>query len=390
MILNDWFSQFLQNSSSLLDSIKNFFEPPQSKKDYYTVGKIMISKKLVVAVFVIVSVLSAVYLLMVVPEKIMGYYSNQDDNKIYTKYYNSRSLKKYSGEARVVSKKSKAKYVGEISEGVANGKGYLYSKLGNVLYNGDFENNQYSGDGTLYYEDGGIKYIGSFRDNNFNGLGALYDEKGRLFYQGEFVDGQKNGKGALFNNFGTQIFDGTFLNDKPSLEQYLDKGVNSLSGVFLEDGVLYNLNQKMCIIYKDLGVMVVVEGDRESLSNSQVVDKIYILDNKYFLNEPKLKRVELDKKFAQLHGVKQYAGYTRVLFYEMSLIDYLRKIDVNLFSDLSRYNFDSQYTDVLQSQKFKSDDKIYVQSYEIDDLAYSYYFNDKDSEYVFYSVERVS
>ena len=115
-----------------------------------------------------------------------------------------------------------------------------------------------------------------------------------------------------------------------------------------------------------------------------------ILNNSYFSNEPKLERNKLDKKMSEMKGIKKYTGYTRVLFNEMSAIDYLRKIDESLYTNFSKYDFSGQFSDVFEAKSGKTNDKIYVQAYEADDLEYIFYFNDKNEPYIFYSIERAS
>ena len=145
--------------SSITDYIADLFEKPTNLDEYYTVGKIMISKKIVKLIFIILAIISTIYLIIILPEKIEEYFSNKDSNRIYTKYYTSRSLKSYEGVAKIISKKNEAKYIGEISGGSANGKGVLYDKHSKLLYNGDFVLNEYSGEGILYYSDGYAQYI---------------------------------------------------------------------------------------------------------------------------------------------------------------------------------------------------------------------------------------
>ena len=358
--------------------------------DYYTIGKTMISKKIIHFIFIVLSVLAAIYLIFTVPAKISQYYSNKEDNKIYTKYYNSRSLKKYSGVATVLSKKSQARYVGELVEGVAQGKGTLYDKKSRVLYNGNFIKNEYTGEGTLYYKDGYPEYFGLFQNNLFHGLGKLYYDNHKLNYEGNFINGLKNGEGILYNKYGLEIFKGIFIDDKPSIEKYLNMKSSLLKDVFLETGIIYSNNIITCVVYENLGVMVALNNQNDSLDNESTVERVYILNNKYFLDEPKIKKKELDTKIDKINGIKSCTGYTQVLFCEMSAIDYLRSLDNDLYQNFSEYNFSRKYSDVLESDIDKSKDKIYVQSYNINDLEYTFYFATQDGEYVFYSIERLN
>ncbi len=370
--------------------VKNFLKPPTSLNGYYTVGKFMVAKKLVKAIFLVLSILSAVYLILVLPEKIDGWLSNKGSNKIYTKYCTSRALKKYSGVAKVMSKKSKAQYVGDIVNGVANGKGTLFDKNGNIVYYGDFVNNEYFGEGNLYHKNGNIKYIGILQNNKYNGLGKLYYENGKINYDGEFVQDLKSGKGTLYNDVGGEIFKGDFFNDKPAIDTFIGGKIKDVRSSFLENEIMYTYNDEVCLIYKNLGVMVFSENKNNSFNDEGIIDKIYILDNKYFGDGPRLERDLLDKMYDKLEGIKKYTGYTRVQFPEMSVLDYLKKSGEIDFENLPNYEFENTYTDILEVKNCNSNDKLYVQSYEYNNLEYTFYFNYKDEKYVFYSIERLN
>lgn len=370
--------------------IKNFLTPPTSLNGYYTIGKFMIAKKLVKVVFLILSILSAIYLIVVLPEKIDSWLSNKGSNKIYTKYCTSRSLKKYSGFAKVMSKKSKAQYIGDVVNGVAKGKGTLYDKNGKVVYYGDFVNNEYFGKGNLYYKNGKVKYVGALQNNKYNGSGKLYCDNGKINYDGGFIQNLKSGKGTLYNDVGNEIFEGNFFNDKPAIETFIGRKIGNVKKSFLENEILYTYNNAVCLIYKNLGVMLFSENKDNSLNNEGVINKIYILDNKYFFDGPKLKRDELDKMYDNLKGVKAYTGYTKVLFSEMSVLDYLKKSGAVGCENLPDYGFENKYEDVWETKNYNSNDKLYMQSYEYNNLEYTFYFNYKDEKYIFYSIERLS
>ena len=390
MDFKEFGSKLQELASSLCDYIKNLFVPPKSIKEYYNIGSLSISKKLFQMIFYCLVIISVVYLASVVPELISQRLENFESNKIYTKYYNSRALSSYSGLARVISKKNDAKYVGELSEGVATGKGRLYGKNGKLLYDGDFVNNEYSGKGTLYYDDEEkVKYAGDFESNKFEGEGKLYYENGQINYEGAFIAGLKNGEGILFNKLGREIFKGSFSNDHPCIESYLGQEPAALKESFLENGLIYSYDAKTCVIYKSLGVMACLNRLSNSVSNDGVVEQIYILNNEYFNNIGKLNRRELDKVIDNLHGVKDYTGYTRVLFNEMSAIDYLRVNDEDRYKNFSEYEFSNNYQDVFEAVDETSSDKMYVQSYNFNGLRYCFYFSDRDEEYTFYSIERL-
>lgn len=377
-------------SSPLFDYIKNLFVPPKSIKEYYNIGSFSISKKLFKVIFYCLVIISVVYVVSVVPELMSQRIENFGSNKIYTKYYSSRALRSYSGIARVLSKKNDAKYVGELREGVATGKGRLYGENGKLLYDGNFVNNEYSGKGTLYYNDEEkVEYTGDFASNKFEGEGKLYYENGQINYEGAFIAGLKNGEGVLFNKLGRKIFKGSFSDDHPCIESYLGQEPAVLKESFLEDSLIYSYDLKTCVIYKSLGVMTCLNNLSNSVSNDGVVEQIYILNNEYFKNIDKLSRKELDKVIDNLRGVKDYTGYTRVLFNEMSAIDYLRSSNEDNYKNFSEYKFSNNYEDVFEAVDEKSSDKMYVQSYNFNGLRYCFYFCDRDEEYAFYSIERL-
>ena len=380
-----------QFASSFTLSIRGFIKP-KSIRDYYTIGKFMISKNLARLILLVVTIIAAIYLMIVLPERIRTTVDNRNINKIYTKYNSSRSLKKYEGTIRVISKKNDAEYVGGVANGCANGQGILRDTHGNLVYDGEFVNNQYEGEGILYYPGTGkTKYVGKFQSNKFNEEGKNYDEEGNIIYAGDYVSGYKDGNGTLYGELGIPIFSGIFTLDRPNIETAIGKNISQINNQFLEEGVTYTYKDSISKIYEELGVMIIAEHHgRQSLDSGAIIDQIYILSNRYFQNIPKDDRNTLDKEISKLGGVKKYAGYTKVLFPEMSAIDHIRKSGRNELSELSTYQFNKEYLNILESQDYRSEDKLYVQSYEYNNLLYTFYFNNRDDKsYIFYSVGRL-
>lgn len=86
------------------------------------------------------------------------------------------------------------KYLGEVSEWVANGTGELTDREGNI-YKGIFDYGYLSGEGERIGADGSY-YKGGFNYNQFDGQGKLINPD-KSTYEGEFSYGQFYGEGVL-------------------------------------------------------------------------------------------------------------------------------------------------------------------------------------------------
>ncbi|UJF34099.1 MORN repeat-containing protein [Paenibacillus hexagrammi] len=177
-----------------------------SLKNYVLIGSYYISKRLIL--FVVLAILVLIYFVFINPPAIV----NKWLHRVPVLQENTSKLSAFSGSAKVVSAdaNTKARYVGDVVDGLYAGKGKLYNAAGNLVYEGDFDKGQKSGNGTLYDDQGSMLYKGAFAGDTFNGAGTLYTDKQKVLYIGEFQNGKYGGAGKLFADNGDIVYDGAF------------------------------------------------------------------------------------------------------------------------------------------------------------------------------------
>ncbi|MBQ7840676.1 MAG: hypothetical protein IJ390_09385 [Lachnospiraceae bacterium] len=202
-----------------------FHIAPKSGQDYYTVGKLLIAKKLVAAVIVGACILVFAYFNFIAEpvEQPVTTTTGIVTNVYFD--YDDMDLAEYTGKANIRATNGSVVYTGDIVNGMCTGTGTLYNQSSVLVYQGEFAENEYSGSGTLYYPDGTVRYEGTFAENDFDGEGILYYSSGQIEYKGEFSKGFYNGKGVSYAENGSLIYEGSYLN-----------------GQYHENGVLYHEN----------------------------------------------------------------------------------------------------------------------------------------------------
>lgn len=192
-----------------------FHIKPESEKDYYSVGRFFIAKKLIVAVVVLgcVSVFAYFILIAEPVEKKVTASTGIVTSVEY--YYNDIELSEYSGKANILAAGGARVYTGDIKDGVCTGNGILYNQSGVLMYEGEFLNNKLSGYGTEYASDGSIRYEGKFENNLYSGEGTLYYPSGQMEYRGMFRSGFYEGNGVLYQENGNLNYEGSFQSGYP-------------------------------------------------------------------------------------------------------------------------------------------------------------------------------
>ncbi|WP_411676827.1 MORN repeat-containing protein [Caproicibacter sp.] len=207
---------------------------PTSWKDYVTVGRWMIYKKLLIIVSVLIPVLAVA---------LICFFSRQPAGAVPVFRESDAKLKLYSGQAVVLMNQGNQKiYAGQVAAGKYSGSGQLYSPSdGTLIYSGDFSEGKYSGQGSLYngkqllYEGGflnglysgsgtlysgsNVLYSGQFANGAYDGTGTLYEGK-NILYSGQFAGGAYNGEGTLYAN-GVKRYEGGFKNGLYSGQGFL-------------------------------------------------------------------------------------------------------------------------------------------------------------------------
>ena len=135
--------------TKVLVKIREFFiklldVKPKHKKDYYTIGNWMISKKLAFAVVVIVGTVSLLYIVAV--RKPFGNFGSTDGIKTYK--YTSMALRMQTGKVRITGRGGYLAYEGDVEKGYVKGQGTLWDRQGSTVYVGNFDKSKYEGKGT--------------------------------------------------------------------------------------------------------------------------------------------------------------------------------------------------------------------------------------------------
>lgn len=199
---------------------------PTSWKDYVSVGRWLIYKKLLIILsfLIVASVIILIY-----------FFNHRPVSSVVPVFHESdEKLKIYSGQAVVLMNQGNQKiFEGQIAAGRYSGSGQLYSQSdGALIYSGDFSEGKYSGQGSLYggkqllYEGGflngfyngkgtlysgsNILYSGQFANGAYDGAGTLYEGK-NILYSGQFSSGAYTGKGTLYQK-GVKVYEGGFEN----------------------------------------------------------------------------------------------------------------------------------------------------------------------------------
>ncbi|MGN1180546.1 MAG: MORN repeat-containing protein [Suilimivivens sp.] len=189
-----------------------FHIKPKSEDDYYSVGRLLIAKKLVAAVIVVccIAIISYFALIAEPIEQPVTTTTGVKTNVYYD--YDDIALTEYTGKANIRAANDSVVYIGDIKSGVCEGTGILYNQSGVLVYEGDFANNSYNGHGKGYAQDGSLRYEGGYVDNVYEGEGTLYYPSGKIQYTGGFTGGFYSGNGFLYGESGELIYEGTFQN----------------------------------------------------------------------------------------------------------------------------------------------------------------------------------
>lgn len=352
---------------------------PRDGKDYVPFFAWMISRRLAKMLILLTGILSAYYILFINPPSIFG------GNGIRTYSYNSIPLKFAKGEVRIKAKSGYTAYEGNVSGGFVTGQGTLFRKSGEVVYTGKFRKNKYNGKGQLYYPGGQMKYEGVFSDNRFNGKGTLYRENGSREYEGSFAKGMKNGKGTLFDSGDNQVFTGSFSQDELLYSDLLGKTTKEISEVYTGERKIYTDGlDAFTVALEDIDAVYSGAQDGTALDDSMKVEGIYVLKNKILLKDKICTSVA---ELKELLGEPEYEGNSSVTLAEAVAISYLNEKEDCLFGPV---NMDSEkeFSDVITINDYDPDYVIYLYSYTVDSVRYTFFTDKKNGEISMYLIEK--
>lgn len=224
-------AQFVQQK--LQEFVSTLTKNPKSKKDYWRVFGLYVSKKFAVISLVVVGVVGYLFI---------NYAYPWADGRIWTANLRLDSAKyqKFSGKARVYDTEGVLVYEGRMENGLAHGEGTQYDSTGTLVYKGSFENGKYKGHGELYNSDGIKIYDGDFENNNYDGEGKLFNNIGKTVYIGHFSVGQRSGTGTEYDPAtGLRKYYGEYANDvrNGSGVEYGENGETILYEGAFKDGM---------------------------------------------------------------------------------------------------------------------------------------------------------
>ena len=348
---------------------------PRDKDDYYTVGRWMLSKRLLYAGVIILGVISLWY---ITSETTL--FKHFAEEGIRTYKYNSIKLRTAKGHVKITGKSGYLAYDGNVSEGYANGEGVLYNPAGNVVYTGNFENNDYEGQGTENYPNGSQHYTGTFHDCLYEGSGTLYRENGTREYTGEFLTGKKNGHGTLYDVGENEIYTGTFSADNIVYSELLEKTASEVNECYKGHSTLYLSSDETVVHMDEINAIYKGVSDDEALDDDVKVDTVYVLNNYFSYGNESLNTIT-DIKEAL--GNPLYEGNSIVLLPEAVAINELCKTKT-VFQGPVSMDVDLTFTDVAEVNSYDRSYSVYIYTFELGEVTYSFVCKEKSDHFDFY------
>lgn len=350
---------------------------PRNQKDYYALGRWMVSKRLASAWMIAAGVFSLVYVIAMMPKDLLG------SQQYRTYRYDAVPLKFYNGTVRILGKSGYTAYIGTVKKGAAQGEGTLYQPDGSVVYEGAFSKSMFHGKGRLFYPEGALQYEGTFRWNLFSGEGKKYKKSGILEYAGEFSEGAQQGEGELYNEAGQKIYKGAFLGGSISYETFLGKTTAEVSERYMGKKIIYSFEHMIGMRMEEIEAMYVGRQEEGSLEEGWQVTGIYILkdvfrDGKHELRTAKELKAEL--------GLPVYQGYTAVTWADAAALHQLPDVK-EIFGQPPAMETEAEFEDVINVEGFDSSYEVYLTAYVRDGYRYLFFSPEKSDTFSFYLIE---
>lgn len=368
-----------------ITTLRKFFSKlfdikPRNKKDYYPVFRWLISKRLAFAGVIALAVICLYFIFVMSPVSALF---TDAKASIRTYKYNSIPLKYYSGTVQILARDGHIAYVGSVDSGVCAGSGKLYNSDGGLVYDGEFQNSMYNGTGKLYYPEGTLKYEGSFTDNLFNGQGTYFRPNGIIQYKGSFTDGLRSGKGELYNSGGNLVFSGNFQADHLIYPEFVGKTAAEAAVMYTGDYAIYSTEDEYCVEMREINAIYKAESGANSLDEEWKISGIYVLSNTFSIASNVLTNIDA---LTAYFGEPNYFGYTWVTLPETVAVNLLASSGESAFGKVDM-KMTSSFDNVYDVSQYDQNYEIYIYSYEMDGLIYTFYCKDGISDFLMYSVE---
>lgn len=352
---------------------------PRDKTDYYPFLSWLVSKRLAVALVVVIGMLSLFYILVLSPVSGTLFSSSATTP---TFRYNSVPLKFYNGKAQILAADGHLAYVGDVADAAATGTGELYRADGSLLYSGNFADSRFNGQGSQFYPDGVLQYQGAFADNLYNGTGQLYRQNGVLEYEGEFLKGQKSGAGILYNSGGNQIFQGNFLADRLLYSEFLGKTTAQVAQMYSGGTSVYSTSNEHCVSMDEIDAVYTASDGSDTLSENWTLTEIVVQDSVFPTTQGEISSInELTGYF----GDPVYLGYTWPTLTEAVAVQNLCDAGKGRFARIDM-EMTSALQDVHTVNSYDKNYEFYIYVYEMDGLTYTFYCDSSTSSFSMYAI----
>lgn len=372
---------FIKNK--IIIKIRDFFAnllgvKPRNKDDYYTVGRWMISKRLLYALVIIIGVVSIWYI-----STETSLFSRFGENGVRTYHYNSVRLRTAKGHVRITAKSGYLAYEGNVENGYVTGEGTLYNKDGNVVYNGTFSQNKYEGNGTFNFASGNTKYRGTFHENLYEGDGTLFREDGTREYVGSFSKGLKNGAGILYDSGENEIYAGTFSSDNIVYSELLGKSVAEANDCYKGHRDLYTTVDESVVVMDAINAVYHASRDEDALDDDEKVDIVYVISDHYNFGGEEIKTIE---DLTETFGDPVYQGNSNIILPEAITINKLNE-HKKVLNGRVRMDVDQTFSDVAEVRDFDDSYVIYIYTFRRGDIMFSFVTaSENDNTFEFYYV----
>lgn len=372
---------FIKNK--LLVRIRNFFFRlldirPRGEWDYYPFLGWLVSRRLAMAVVVVVSVLCISFLWSSKPDH------TKSDNPYKAYKYNALMLKFTTGKVQILGKSGYTAYIGDVENGTVKGNGTLYGPQGNLVYNGEFDANAYNGMGK-YYENSRLKYEGSFKDNLYEGEGKLYRGNEALWYEGSFHLGHMSGDGILYDAFQTPVYQGRFQDDEIVYQDLIGKGTTEVAGMYTGARQIIMADDVYEVYMKDIDAIYFGDDAANTLDEEFNVKGVYVLKPQIYLNGTVIEDIP---QVRECLGEPVYEGNTYLEPDDDIALNKLRELrGEQILYKKSGYKETPVYDDVVKVSGFDEEYQAYIYMFESEDIVYTFFCRDKDAGFDFYRME---
>lgn len=364
--------------------IRNFFTKtlslkPRHKKDYYGVGRWLVSKKLCFAIVMVAGVASLYYLIFVNP--IIALSSGEDGIRTYS--YNSIPLRFAEGTVRIKAKSGYVAFMGEVNDGACNGQGTLFDKDGNHVYVGNFTQSKFNGQGKTFFKNGQVQYEGTFLDNIFEGEGILYRNNGSREYEGSFSVGMKEGEGTLYDAADNPVYNGIFSRDQLVYQSLLGKKTTEVASMYTGNRDIYSDGKTFAVYMKDIDAIYTGKADPDKVDDSVVVEGVYVLSDTFNLDGQDLKTIT---DLCEAFGTAYYEGNSKAILAEAVAVNCLSEKKDTALGRASMTK-SQVFSDYYEVEKFDNDYTVYLYSFAKEGILYTFFCSAKNGNFEMYLLE---